>query len=329
LREVIDIREMKEVNLILPYYSSTNYLDMTEAMGRLTITVLSELRAPESVYGGVQMMMFWRAGEDMEFQVPCASYYKGPYSTQAGDGTEEITHVIGGDPTHEMRTDFMEQSIGECFTSIKQVLTRYARMNSTLIPTNAGAGSVYTLWPYYTNVTRSLAGTGVLIDGAIGGDAYCLYSPLFAFYRGSMRVRTYTSGGNYNEYYLDSIRPFVTPRCLDTRTAGSYNYAFGSGSTWPTPATYVPYTLGENLVTTTNFPCFSVPYASRYHCSLVAPQTGATTLAFNPIPITGTRIEASQSLQLLCFPSYTIQPSYRAVGDDFQFFVSWVWYHDW
>nr|WPR18029.1 MAG: capsid protein [Crogonang virus 120] len=323
LREIIDIREMKEIDLILPYYSPTNYLDPIEAMGQLTVTVLSELRAPESVYGGVQILMYFRGGEDFEYQVPASSSWKGPYSVQVGDGVEDVSHVVGGDPTHEMRTDCMEQSVGECFTSIKQLISRYQRIMSSVAPTNAGAGSVWSFWPYYTNITRSLAGTGALIDNAIGGDAYCLYAPLYAFYRGSMRLRISTTGATFSEYYVNPLETVAaggsTPLALRSKLDSGYGYNFGLGGTWAASGTNVNYNLGENQVVTTSGPAFSVPYASRYHCSLVAPQIGATVLAINPVPAKATKIEASQALQTLCFPSYTITPSYRAAGDDFQF----------
>lgn len=323
LREIIDIRDTKEIDLVLPYYAASNYLDVVESIGTLSIVVLSELRVPEAASGTVEALIYYGGGDDFEYQVPRSTFAFGPYSTQS-NGVSGMSHVIGGDPTHEMMTSHMEQSIGESFTSVKQLLSRYSTIVSSVALTGPSK-SALGVWPYYTNVTRSLPGTGDLVDRAIGGDAFCTYSPFYAFYRGSMRVRSFS--GASVEGFLDSYAGAVAPSAIETVTNyGNIPLLSGSMTTtntdWNSPVFKRRTSLGSQLIPQSSQSGFVVPYAGRYHCSLVAPQIGTNTVSMNVIPTTGaTEPEHSQSRIRLMIAQSSGVPIvlYRSAGDDFQF----------
>jgi len=321
LREIVDIRECEEIELTLPFYSPTNYLNWDEVSGSLSITVMSELRVPESAANNVSVLIYYSGGDDLELEVPRSTTLGGPYTTQSGSVL--ISRSIGGDPEKQMSTMFAEQSIGEAFMSIKQILSRFTNLPSTIGLPGPGTGNGTFIWPYSTNVTRSLAAVGTLIDSGIGGDPYTLYAPLYAFYRGSMKIRYRSTGALYRVYSDPSI-------------VGSGGAALVAGTTPVPGAGFVwgttPWSTVGNVNTTSmgiasgldtiEYPAVSVPYASRYHCSLVAPQIGSTVLAFNPVPysVLKAKIEPSQSVNSVVFAGQSsAQDLHKAVGDDFQF----------
>lgn len=63
LREIIDIRETTEIELVLPYLMEYNYLKTNEISGRLLITVVNQLKATDTVSNTVDILAFffrWR-----------------------------------------------------------------------------------------------------------------------------------------------------------------------------------------------------------------------------------------------------------------------------
>jgi len=322
LREIVDIRECSEIELVLPFYSATNYLNWDEISGSLKITVMSELRVPESAANNISVLLFYSGGDDLELEVPRSTTLGGPYTTQVGDMA--ISRTIGGDPSKALSTMFAEQSTGEMFMSIKQLLARFSNVASSVTIAAPVLGSAIYVWPYPTNVTRSQAATGALINGAIGADAYTLYAPLYAFYRGSMKLRVRGATTMFRLYSDPSIvgsgGAALTIGYSPVTGAGSN---FGS-TAWGVSGVQNSATMGlASGLDTVEFPAVSTPYASRYHCSLVAPQVGATVLAMNPIPysVSKTSIEKSQSMNSLVVTdmSLGINTLHKAVGDDFQF----------
>jgi len=321
LREIIDIREAKEVEFIVPFYSPTNYLNWDEFSGSLLITVLSELRVPESASPSVQVLVFYSGGDDLELQGPRSTSNLGPYTTQAHSLPSDM--VIGGDPVKPYSVMHCEQSIGESFTSIKQVLSRYSQVKyggAALAVLTSGNG--WCVWPYWTNLTYTNASTGAQVNNAIGGDFYCLVAPLYAFYRGSMKIR-FGHSSSLNDVYTD-------PRPIADETAtvafGSVpvvNGVWGTGNNWSVSGAYRNLSLGfVSSLDSIDYPSVSVPYMSRYHCSLVSPQVATSNNSVNPVPRSSSKsaVEPSQSLNSMIVPQITVPTRmHRAAGDDFQF----------
>lgn len=321
LREIIDIRECNEIELILPFYSPTNYLNWDEVSGSLNITVMSELRVPESASNSISALVFYSGGDDLELQVPRATTLGGPYTTQSGQVL--ISRGIGGDPTKRLTTTFAEQSVGEMFMSIKQILARFSVVASSLPLATPPSNQAAFIWPYSTNVTRSLPAVGTLINSAIGADAYTLYSPLYAFYRGSMKIRCRTTSAIYRAYTDPSIIGSGGAALAVGYTPVPGTTTWGN-SPWAASGSQNPTALGVVAgLDTVEFPALSIPYAGRYHCSLVAPQVGTTVLAFNPVPYsTGkAQLEKSQSLNVCVLGELAtgISTLHKSIGDDFQF----------
>lgn len=315
MREIIDIREGSEFTFKLPYMIATNYIDNTTSSGRLDVLVLNELRVPETAAGSVQLLMYYSGADDFEMQAPgwdAVSQYNLPFSPQSGEiaSPELIGDVTAGPVT----TEFAEQSIGECFTSVKQL---YSRNSFTYIRASpAGAGNGLLVWPWFASVPYVNATTGALAGANVGGDIYSLLSPLYAFYKGSAIMHANTAyldtGGIGRNAVVNAtlipVDPVATAyKCLQaqiapdglqvatdyltSRTMGSQGVAYNQA--------------GIGMIDV------KVPYMARTKCSLLVRQTNSDNIP----------VEHSQPLAALnmnCHNGFINYSLARSFGDEFQ-----------
>jgi len=127
LRHIVDIRDGTEIELLLPYLVGTNYSitdsfsSSSNCSGQLDITVLNELRAPETCSTAMDILIYYSGGPDFEFAAPGRNNVY-PFMPQMADLD---CGVIGGDKKLVQNTTNAEQSIGELFSSVKQILNKY------------------------------------------------------------------------------------------------------------------------------------------------------------------------------------------------------------
>lgn len=196
LREVLDVRENNVFTFTLPYLLPRHYVDTTETMGLLKITVLNELRAPETCSGNVEILVYYRGADDFEFQQPLYSNtvdprVNMPFSPQTADDLE-VKDGVGGESTKSLGTLYGQACCGEQFVSIKQLLSRGSQVLTKTLVTNDNASNV-SFWPWVRSVLYMTPVTGVLNGSMVGGDIMCMVAPLFAFYRGSANVQIQTT----------------------------------------------------------------------------------------------------------------------------------------
>lgn len=181
MRTIIDIREVTEVEMTLPYMLQSAWQQFDLDMGTIQVRVLNTLQAPATVGASIDFLVYYAAAEDYEVAVSNNPSLT-PYCPQSGDkpNTKSVG-VIGNDTSTIPMVE--EYSIGEKFTSVKQLISRYSRWYtySTAFDTAVG----FRAYPWGVGYLRTV-GT-VLTNGALIGDMYGFVAAGFGLARGGMR----------------------------------------------------------------------------------------------------------------------------------------------
>lgn len=317
MREIIDVRSGSEFEFVLPYMLETNYAVNTESMGQLDIQVLNELRAPETCSGTVNLLVYFSGADDFEMQNPgydgVSSTYNLPFSPQSGDIL--VAETIGGVSDAIVTTDYAEASIGEMFTSVKQLYSRNSQIYMRAAPGAPAASGIF-CWPWLASVPYVNAGTGALQSATFGGDIYSLVSPMYAFYRGGVNITVQTttsdtSGTGRNALTnatLMPVDPIANPQGVLQASLST------DGDPGPTDYLTVRQSglqgvainqAGLGLVTV------RVPYLAKTKCSLLMRQTNSGNIpADRSQPMAAVNMRGIQA-----FANFAIL---RSFGDEFQ-----------
>lgn len=197
LREIVDLRAQSEIKLTLPYLHYSKFIDTSVPLGTIYVKVVNELRAPETCSGTVSVLMFRNAGADFELAVP-GSYGNAttdsiPFLPQMGGVEPEenqmlVSESIGNYPRLPRTMEAAAYSVGEVFTSLKQILLKYSILKSTAaIPNTNGTVSVY---PYTIQLPSN---NGVTM---LSSDALCNFASGYLFMRGSINLGIASKGAN-------------------------------------------------------------------------------------------------------------------------------------
>jgi len=317
LREIIDIREQSEITLKLPYMLHRHYLSPSQNMGRVNIYVLNDLRCPETVAQSVDLLVFWKAGDDFEYQSPVAPTVGAGIYTPQSDTVETIINSgIAETAVKPCSTKYSSKSIGEHFLSIKNLLNR----NSQLIPAVTSqnyTGLTFTLNPWHISGITNVPAVGTIRSGAYSADAFSYLAPMYNYYRGKSRVLlTADSANNINVFndngYFSSV--------------SSTNYFAISGTTYGTNQTVTLTSDRDRNVFNTpvasggnhGYQFAHVPYYSKYPVSFTQVWTGGTTNFY---------ADETQPTSSVCFAATANLGSstvvQRSFCDDFQlsFFI--------
>jgi len=220
LRTIVDIREQSIIKLNLPYMLHRTYAAQNIAIGTLHVRVLNDLRCPETCAQQVQLLTFYTAGDDFEYQVPSTNSYTGGgiYTPQSkSSGADVIVDSgIGDSQVHRQSTMYSSACIGEHFTSIKQLLNRNCQLQPRV--TQTYPGSQYHIYPYFVTGYTSVPVTGVIQGEAFVADAFSYFAPMYAYFRGSSRIKM--SSTNV------TVRAGLDPNFF--KVAGDSNFLFNS-----------------------------------------------------------------------------------------------------
>jgi len=244
LREIVDIREQNEITLNFPYMVLEPYLNCQSQQfsGQVRITVLNDLRCPETVAQQVGLQLFWTPGPDFELQVPCHPQQVGFSAVNPQTDQQEVV-VKSGIAEGEIRsinTRWSQCSVGEHFLSIKQLLNRLSQcVMSGSNPVNTA--NSFALFPWFVGMTTINKTTGAISYPQYYGDAYSLLAPMYMFYRGGARVWfsddvTDKHRNMQNHPTLMAYSGATTPLAINTTIAGLPNVSITpvvGGSTVP------------------------------------------------------------------------------------------------
>jgi len=188
LREIVDLSLTDNICLRLPCMPTSPYLTMAEASGTLVVKVINGIRSPESACQDINILVSVSGGDDFELQGPGAVSVKGPMVPQVDDGTTDTVDSVIGCTTITPYSTFASLSIGDSFNSVKQLLNRTNSLsfNGTRPLGVATTYEAVLFWPWFCGIGSMTAGTADC--GIIGGDAYTIVAPMYAFYHGSARL---------------------------------------------------------------------------------------------------------------------------------------------
>jgi hypothetical protein len=294
LREIVDIRYSDEVELELPFLIGPDYLSMNDPSGFLVIRVLNELRAPETVSGTVNVLMFWSGGKDLEYAAPFKGCAYPPLQIGNSGESEIRSGVIGAEESRLRTTHYAERSVGEVFNSVKQIVNRASILYRSGTYT---ATANTTLMPHFCAAVTTSAGTST--SGYPGGDNMSFIGLMYSFYRGSVRITTTGSSAATIASLTDNGTLYFDTTARPTNLAQNWNvpgtcYA-GSG--------YVPCT---NFSSTSSY---LVPYYNDVRMSLNDMITSNTLSSDSSQPSTKLQINFYNNGNTMM----------RSCGEDFQF----------
>jgi len=303
LRTIIDIRTSNEITINLPFLQGYNYLKNGTPSGYVDIIVLNELQAPSICSQSIDLLFYWAGGDDFEVAQPGGGAPL--FSPQMGGSEVMSNDAIGGYPMHDQGTAYAQRSIGELFTSVKQLLSRHAFVGLGTLPAT-GTGVV--IWPWFSGVGYMTAGTGTQGAPSVGGDVYTFMLNMYAFYKGGMRVVPILPPVNPPQLVMasvihDTLSSVVSP------VTGSFNHTIPwsttLGAAFFNNYGYVLFESGKNI-----WPV-EIPWQTRAQMSLVVNQTTS-----NAVPTLGE--QSDNSLFVSATTTGVAGTLLRSVRDDFQ-----------
>jgi len=328
LREVIDIRLASEVTIELPWLLPVNYLKMSDPSGMLIINVVNPLKSPDGCSTLVDALIYISGADDLEYANVCNTKVPVPiintnltsgfdaskvlrrddikqsFKVEAKMDTITNDGAISDQIAPRYKLDFAQSSIGENFTSIKQLISRYNVLSFAGM--TAPTTPQYFV-PYFWSAAEFFPSTGNVTIPSFGGDIMSYLAPMYASYKGGLKM-----GAMANDRINTQWRLYT-----------NYQNPGDIFGTLTSPVTGLNYATNQSIfansgivVTDETIAYIKAPYYCRTRYSLVDYQTDDGLAAYLDDPET-----------VICFDCADNESGFtffRAADDDFQFanFVS-------
>jgi len=133
-RQIVDIREIDEVTIQVPYISTTPFVHLTEIIGRLSVRIVDPLVAPSAVASTVTILAEVCAGQDFEVAMPSNNTLipVRVLSRQSGiTSSRSVSFTIGNSKVVGDPVMFSSTSIGDKVSSVRTYVKRYYTMNNS------------------------------------------------------------------------------------------------------------------------------------------------------------------------------------------------------
>ena len=327
-KTVLDLRDNSEFVVEVPWVSilpwrpnqintsTTTVNPLGSSFGNLSIYVLDELVAPETVSSSVQVLIEVSGAEDMRFSVPTGITMVPLYSTEMQsnfipskiDPLTVDANMIGGTTLTVDTIDKDAACVGEIISSLRPLLKRGSIMGQV---SDDSAVTGMSLVPY--SWCTNTVGGDTLTNSTY--DIYSVLSSMYSLQRGGVRVRAMSSAATgYTHVTLKYHPPGDTglPNPFNTSTMTAAVYQLSSANR--------PY---ANQLQELGGVAVEVPYYHYNHSTPTCSQMLSPDLNYNYSNLTG-----SNSTTLEYFYETTVNLSqithYRAGSDDCNFggFVS-------
>jgi len=317
LRTIVDVREQSTIKLNLPYLLNRDYCQQNTAIGTLHVYVLNDLRCPETCAQQVELLSFYTAGDDFEFQVPANSVTVagGIYTPQSKTSGAEVVvnDGIGASKVQNLSTMYSERCIGEHFQSIKQLLNRITQSQPRATLTYTGAH--YHVYPYYVTGYTSVPVTAVLRAESYVADAFSFLAPMYCYFRGSSRVfwknGNSLSGGQDPMFFKNAGG---TAFLQDTTSTCSWARNIAVNDTVSIDKNPMNSAVSPNDIVT-SFGFYKVPYQNIYPVSFVHVWQGESTDYFSEETTPCSALVLANNVASTAGTTTTL---WRSFGDDFQ-----------
>lgn len=183
-REVVDIRNLTELTLEIPYICNAPYLTtdwentQTNKFGTLDIRVIDPLVAPDAASQTIYMIVEAALGKDAEFAV-FANLLKitaPEFQLQSGE-----FKVLGGMTRRKAQVETACLAMGEKITNLRTLVKRFVPYVKT-----PDAGAVCTIAPFSSYVCPFAGG---FVSFTANPDLYSALCQIYAFSRGGVRLK--------------------------------------------------------------------------------------------------------------------------------------------
>jgi hypothetical protein len=311
LREIVDVRTQSEITLQLPYMCDSNYLPTGTSSGRLDILVLNELRAPDSVYNAIDVLVYVRGGADFELAVPSVVTYH-PYSPQMDSTslTQLVSKPIGKSTVPTISCQEALESVGEKFTSIKQLLSRHVPVYFNNL--SARPSDSVGINPYFMSIP-SLSNAGLMQQGDLAYGPLNFFAFMYLFHRGSMIIGiqkdpSVTGPNTQMVLAITTDTPSSVPQCITTGFPTLSNASLNTTQSFTDPS----FPAGGFCVTDNNMSYVSakVPFYCQQKTSVVTNVIAGNSATDPSFPL--------GRLQIYSPGNLTNGTYFRAAGDDYQ-----------
>jgi len=302
LREIIDIREGTNFDLIIPYVSVIPYRLVDEVFGSLQVTVVNPLIAPATVSSTIVFLVEVAGAPDFEFAVPNQKLTFTPvtvFNPQSStfipkaDVDSITSNVIGNSTISSDGNMSARACIGEKIVSILSLLKRYELWVSS-------AGITHLLLdPGAISLSKTVTPTNNL-NGTV--NKLDLFSLAFAVSRGSYRFKSI--------HITDDSSYLVRTAVMYNVFSGSYNGpTIAANSARSRNPPIVAQTSSAGAPLEIQVPQYTQGYG-RVISSEIYIQNDTPKLYDNPL--------CSKSQLIITQKSSVSTDIYRSVGDDFQ-----------
>ncbi len=310
LREIIDIRGKNEFEFVLPFLYNKPWAELnTNSTGKVDIVILNQLRHPETASNSINFEVFVSAGDDFELASPInvinQSYIPQMDSGRAIPDPEpsKVSDIIGGNKYRDETDRYYENrhSMGEVFTSLRQLCLRYNPVLPTVVP----SALPIDIAPWFFQ-TATMDTGGTFYQPA-AYDAVSYIASGYLFCRGSMRMALSIDTSTTDEADI------VFSMCPYNGTTGFTNASttFTNHANW-IQHTEIPLVVANRpyveIQRSTNPYTVQIPYYSSTFVIPIQHYPQQPMLTQPPMLVVGSNNGGSA-------PDFI----YRAVGDDFSF----------
>lgn len=202
-RHIIDLREVSEYTINVPYVAMTPYLDTQQAncyFGYLRTYILDELTNPSTTASSIVTLIEVACLPDFEFAVPTTNPFTpiintginavphsgGSFSQSNGDGFAPVSDYIGSSEAKGVSLGPARSCIGERITSIRQIL----RIPHLSICWQTPDETDYMKVKPFTITCAWSKTTGIGYDlPNYAADPYSQFGSMFALSRGGVRMK--------------------------------------------------------------------------------------------------------------------------------------------
>jgi hypothetical protein len=189
-RIIWDVRESNEVTITTPYAFTSNFTRRGLATGKFYIFVLNELIAPSTVSASVNILIEKAGHTDIEFAFPSANLDNTTLLYDPYIPFQSAEVQLGKSSSPPI---LLAESIGEAIRSIRSLLKRPSLW---IHVENSNTIQTMSLFPnLITPVTQPTSNASALYRASTG-DIMGFLTPLYAMYKGSVRVWAHINGND-------------------------------------------------------------------------------------------------------------------------------------
>lgn len=212
-RQIIDVRYGNEFEITVPFQSIQQYratAGNNSVMGFLRVYVLNSLVAPSTVSSHCVILVEVSGGPDFEWSVPSAvnGVPAAQIVPQMGRGTatcDIVEGTIGGASDAE-KNIASRTCVGERIVSFRQLLKRFNAQAKNWAGPLTTSTVRYNFYPHMVHI-NSMNSVPAVQYSEMQGDLFDDIAPLFAVFRGAMRIKVLGGTEDITWYVRNLTRP--------------------------------------------------------------------------------------------------------------------------